>query len=100
MLFTADDFAANTKVQFMKIAPGGRIKPHHHDIRTECIKIISGDGVIRINGQVAAASDDDIVLVQPSDVHEFINNSQSKPFTFLVIRTNDPPYEDMIFEND
>ena len=98
VLLTNDDFGVNTKVQLMRIPARGGIKPHHHDVRTECIRIVSGDGSIKVNGEIVAASEDDVVLIEPGDAHEFINNSQAEPFTFLVIRANDPGNEDMIFE--
>lgn len=98
VLLTSDDFGANTKLQLMRLAPGQRIKPHHHNTRTECFRIVSGSGEIRINGEVVATSEDDIVLCEAGDVHEFINTSDTEPLTFLVIRTNDPGNEDMIWE--
>lgn len=98
VLLTSDDFGANTKLQLMRLAPSQSIKPHHHNTRTECFRIVSGQGEIKINGKVAASSDDDVVLCQPGDVHEFINTSTTEPLTFLVIRTNDPGNEDMIWE--
>lgn len=98
VLLTNDDFGVNTKVQLMRIPAGGGIKLHHHNVRTECIRIVSGDGSIKVNGETVASSEDDVILIEPGDVHEFINNSQAEPFTFLVIRANDPGNEDMIFE--
>lgn len=98
VLLSSDDFGANTKLQLMSLAPGQRIKPHHHGARTECFRIVSGGGEIKINGQVVAQSEDDIVLCEPGDVHEFINTSDTVPLTFLVIRTNDPGNEDMIWD--
>ncbi len=100
ILLTADDFSANTKLQLMRLAPGQSIKPHHHNTRTECFRIVSGSGEIRINGEMVATSEDDIVLCEAGDVHEFINTSDSEPLTFLVIRTNDPGNEDMIWEDN
>lgn len=98
ILLTNDDFGANTKLQLMRFAPGQSIKPHHHNIRTECFRIVSGQGEIKINGEVVASSDNDVVLCEPGDVHEFTNTSATEPLTFLVIRTNDPGNEDMIWE--
>ena len=98
VLLSPEDFGANTKLQLMRLAPGQSIKPHHHNTRTECFRIVSGSGEIRINGEVVATSDDDVVLCQARDVHEFINTSHTEPLTFLVIRTNDPGNEDMIWE--
>lgn len=98
VLFNSSDFGINVKVQVMKVPPGGGIKPHHHEVRIECIRIISGDGVIKINGEISASSGDDVILIEPGDVHEFINKSETQPFVFFVIRTNDPVRDDMIFE--
>jgi len=98
VLLSNNDFGVNVKVQLMKIPPAGGIRPHHHDVRTECIRIVAGDGVIKVNNEIAASSEDDVILIEPGDVHEFINNSATEPFTFLVIRANDPGNEDMIFE--
>jgi mannose-6-phosphate isomerase-like protein (cupin superfamily) len=100
VLLTADDFGANTKLQLMRLAPGQRIKPHHHNIRTECFRIVSGQGEIKINGEVVASSEDDVVLCEPGDVHEFVNTSTADPLAFLVIRTNDPGNEDMVWEEE
>ena len=98
VLLTNDDFGANTKLQLMRLAPSQSIKPHHHNTRTECFRIVSGKGEIKINGEVVAATDNDVVLCEPGDVHEFINTSMTEPLTFLVICTNDPGNEDMIWE--
>lgn len=99
VLFTPDDFGANTKLQLMRLAPGQQIAPHHHAVRTECFKIISGDGEIRINGETVASTYDDIVLCNPGEVHGFINHSTTEPLTVLVLRTNDPGNKDMIWED-
>jgi len=98
VLFAADDFGANTKLQLMRLAPGQRIKPHHHNSRTECFRIVSGNGEIKINGEIVASSENDVVLCEVGDVHEFINTSTTDPLTFLVIRTNDSGNDDMIWE--
>lgn len=98
VLLTNDDFGANAKLQLMRLAPSQTIKPHHHNTRTECFRIVSGSGKIKINGEVVATTDDDVVLCEPGDVHEFLNTSDTEPLTFLVIRTNDIGYDDMIWE--
>jgi mannose-6-phosphate isomerase-like protein (cupin superfamily) len=98
VILSSEDFDANTKLQLMRLAPNQNIKPHHHNTRTECFRIVSGEGIIKINGETVATSEDDIVLCEPGDIHEFINSSLDKPFTFLVIRTNDPGNEDLIWE--
>ncbi|MDO8529944.1 MAG: cupin domain-containing protein [bacterium] len=98
ILLTSNDFGVNTKLQLMRLAPGQSIKPHHHNIRTECFRIVSGSGQIKINGEIVAETDNDVVLCERGDVHEFVNTSATEPLTFLVIRTNDPGNEDMIWE--
>ena len=98
IIYGADDFNSTTKLQLMRLPAGHSIRPHHHNQRTECFRIVSGEGQIKINGQLVAASSDDVVLCEPGDVHEFINTSTTEPLTFLVIRTNDPGNEDMKWE--
>lgn len=100
VLLTPEDFNGGTKLQLMRLAPNQQINRHHHNARTECFRIVSGEGVIKINGEIVASSQDDIVLCEPGDVHEFINTSTTEPLTFLVIRTNDPGNEDMIWEKN
>ncbi|MFO0881832.1 MAG: cupin domain-containing protein [Candidatus Saccharimonadales bacterium] len=99
VLLSNEDFKSNTKIQLMRLAAGQSIRPHHHEFRTECFRIVSGEGQIKINGRVVASSSDNIVLCEVGDVHEFINTSETKPFTFLVVRTNDIGNEDMIWED-
>lgn len=100
VLFGSDDFRSNTKVQLMTLAPAKEIRPHHHQKRTECFRIVSGEGEIHINGELVATSPDDIVLCEPGDIHEFRNTSDTQPFIFMVIRTNDTGNEDMIWEEN
>lgn len=99
VLLASDDLKVAAKVQLMRLEPSQTIKPHHHDVRTECFQIVSGNGQIKINGEVVATSSNDIVLCEVGDIHEFINLSQTEAFTFLVIRTNDPGNEDMVWES-
>ena len=98
VLLTSDDFKADTKLQLMRLAPGQKIRPHHHNVRTECFRIVSGQGQIKTNGEIVASSENDVVLCEAGDIHEFINTSTAEPLTFLVIRTNDPGNEDMVWE--
>ena len=100
VLLNSDDFNGNTKLQLMRVSAGQRIKRHHHDARTECFRLVSGAGEIRINGELVASTEDDIVLCEPGDVHEFVNTSETEPLTFLVIRTNDPGNADMIWDEN
>ena len=53
---------------------------------------------VNVEREVVATTDDDVVLCEPGDVHEFLNTSDTEPLTFLVIRTNDIGYDDMIWE--
>lgn len=98
VLLTGEDFGDSTKLQLMRLASGQRIKPHHHNVRTECFRIVSGKGSIKINGEIMASTEDDVVLCEPGDIHELINESSTEPFVFLVIRSNDPGNDDLIWE--
>lgn len=96
VLLSSEDFGANTKLQLMRLGPGQNIKPHHHTLRTECFKIVSGEGLIKINGNDQEHQKTILFYANP-ETHEFINTSATTPPTFLVIRTNDPGGADMIW---
>jgi quercetin dioxygenase-like cupin family protein len=98
VLFTEDDFGANAKMQVLSVKPGQYIPPHHHAVRTEAFYILEGTGEIVINGSKVVCTRDDIAICQPGDVHSMRNLSEDEYFRVLIVRTNDPGNEDMIWE--
>jgi quercetin dioxygenase-like cupin family protein len=97
VLFGTQDFDSNTKVQILSLKPSQTIPPHLHNTRTEAFYIISGEGQVIINDEVVVSGADDIALCQPGDIHSMINSSSTEEFKLLVIRTNDPGDNDMIW---
>ena len=97
VLFDKADFGAPVKTQILLVKPGQYIPPHHHNVRTEALMIFEGEGEIVVAGE-KIVSPQETIICQPGDIHAMRNVSTEKPLKILVIRTNDPGKEDMIWE--
>lgn len=99
ILFNEDDFnAKGTKVQVIKIQPGGKIEPHYHKVRSEAFYVLKGVGLITLGDEQLSCGQDDYLLCRPGTVHAFKNNGD-RDFIVAVIRTNDPGDNDMLWVN-
>lgn len=97
ILFTEDDFASKgTKFQVIKISPGGEIKPHYHQVRTEVFLVLQGSGTIILGDEKLQCVVNDSMICKPPSVHAFINNG-TEDFVLAVFRTNDPGDSDMLW---
>ena len=97
ILFNEDDFdSKGTKLQIIKIKPGGNIEPHYHKVRTEAFYVLSGSGQIRQDDEIIECSEGDYLLCKPNTVHSFANH-ESVDFVVAVFRTNDPGDSDMLW---
>lgn len=85
VLLTNAELGAIAKIQLMRLISGQIIKSYHFNARTECFNIVSGQGEIKENREVAVPSKNEIYLCQPSDVPEHTNISLTMPFPFRVL---------------
>jgi len=100
IIFNEDDFnSKGTKLQVIKIKPGGKIKPHFHKVRTEVFYVLSGKGMIKLDEKDLDCSTNDYLLCQPNTVHAFTNTSDVD-FIVAVFRTNDPGDSDMLWVDE
>src|SRR5665213_718814 len=75
ILFSEDDLdSKGTKLQIIKIKPGGSIEPHYHKVRTEAFYVLKGNGQIRQNDNTVECSEGDYLLCKPDTVHAFTNH--------------------------
>lgn len=99
ILFTEDDFdSEGTKLQVIKIQPGGEIEPHYHKARTEAFYVLKGSGMITLGDEQFACNADDYLLCKPDTVHAFVNTA-NRDFIVAVFRTNDLGDSDMHWVN-
>jgi len=100
ILFTEDDFdSKGTKVQVIKIQPGGKIEPHYHKLRSEAFYVLKGNGIITLDNEQLDCQQDDYILCKPGTVHAFECTSDAD-FIVAVFRTNDPGDSDMLWVSD
>lgn len=91
--------AKGSKIQVIKLQPGGVIEPHYHKIRTEVFYVLKGEGSILLNGEEYKSKKDDFFLCQPNTTHEF-NNTGKTELIVAIFRTNDPGDSDMLWVKD
>jgi quercetin dioxygenase-like cupin family protein len=80
------DQAPNFAMREFEVAPGGHTPKHFHDYEHE-IYVLAGSGTIVDGDQQRPLSAGDVVLVEPSDVHQF-RNTGSEPMRFLCLIPN------------
>lgn len=100
VIFNEQDFSSpGTKLQVIKIQPGGKIEPHYHKERTEAFYVLGGQGQIRQGGEILECTVGDYLLCQPPTIHAFTNTGNDD-FIIAVFRTNDPGDSDMLWVSD
>ena len=89
IVFDGKSLACNgAKFQIVKFLPNTSIEPHYHKKAVEIFYIKEGEATIKINGKPFRCKADDIMLVEPHDSHEIINDS-GKDFVILIFKTNE-----------
>jgi mannose-6-phosphate isomerase-like protein (cupin superfamily) len=97
ILFNEEDFnSKGTKLQVIKIKPGGKIKPHFHKVRSEAFYVLDGVGSIKLGDEDLSCSANDYMLCKPNTIHSFTNTGDID-FIIAVFRTNDPGDTDMLW---
>lgn len=74
-------------LQQIKIRPGEVVKPHHHNIQTEIFYFNEINGEFIVNGEGVVLQPDDILVIEPGDIHE-VRNHSSKDFIYLCLKIN------------
>lgn len=73
------------KLQLINIPSGEKLKPHYHKKITEIFSILSGNGIIKINGKEVKEK---IILCKPNDTHSFDNNTNGD-LVILISKWNE-----------
>ena len=72
-------------VQEIKIKPGETAKKHHHKRTTEIFYFLSENGYWIINGEKRAFKKGEILVIEPFDKHEVVNNT-TKDYLYLAFK--------------
>ena len=75
------------RVQMVMIQPGDSIADHYHQTAREFYLVLQGRCELMVNGETAVLRRDDMLLMEPGDVHS-LSNRGSIPFVLLVFKTN------------
>jgi mannose-6-phosphate isomerase-like protein (cupin superfamily) len=59
------------------IPAGVEVKRHHHPVAEEIYYITSGEGIMTINGASRRVGKGDAIVIEPGDVHKFLNDTKA-----------------------
>jgi mannose-6-phosphate isomerase-like protein (cupin superfamily) len=59
------------------IPAGVEVKRHHHPVAEEIYYITSGEGIMTINGASRRVGRGDAIVIEPGDVHKFLNDTKA-----------------------
>lgn len=77
-----------SKFQIVSFEPHTRIPPHYHKKTVELYYIRHGSGRIILNGKEFVINRDDMYLIEPTDSHEIINDTDGF-LTILIFKSNE-----------
>lgn len=68
--------APNFHMRLFDVAPGGNTPKHTHDWEHE-VYVVEGDGMIVLEDREVRLAKGDAVFVEPNELHQFVNDSNS-----------------------
>jgi quercetin dioxygenase-like cupin family protein len=71
--------------QQLKIKPGQIAKNHYHKKQTEIFYFLNNKGYFVVNGKKIVVKKGDILVIEPGDEHEVVNNSK-EDFLYLAFK--------------
>ncbi|RKY58845.1 MAG: hypothetical protein DRP96_07880 [Candidatus Neomarinimicrobiota bacterium] len=83
VLLGPDDGVPNFIMRQFTVQPGGYTFYHTHDYEHE-VYIVSGRGIARNDKNEVAIEKQNVILVTPNEVHQFVNNG-TEPLVFLCL---------------
>ena len=74
-------------VQELKLLPGEAAKIHHHKRQTEIFYFLNNNGYFIVNKEKITINPGDLIVIEPNDNHEVINNTQ-EDFLYIAFKLN------------
>jgi quercetin dioxygenase-like cupin family protein len=87
------------QIQVIKLNPGQVAKEHFHKILTEVFYFPKVNGYFKVNGEKIDLQEQSILIIEPNDSHEVVNDS-GEDFTYLVIKLNNDNEDFHFTENN
>lgn len=85
LLYDKDIKGKIEEIMVAKFRPGTKKDAHYHKVGTEIFYILKGGGKIVVNGKRLKCHIGEIVICEPGDVHEVMNDT-NKNFEILVLK--------------
>jgi quercetin dioxygenase-like cupin family protein len=85
-LIAPPDGAPTFTMRKFTVQPGGYTFHHTHEFEHE-IYVLNGKGIAKSADGDHEFEQDDVILVKPNEIHQFVNNSDEK-LSFLCIIPN------------
>ena len=76
-----------SQIQMLKLKPGQVAKEHIHKVQTEIFFFTKINGYFIVNGEKINLKENSILIIEPLDKHEVVNNSK-EDFTYLCVKKN------------
>jgi mannose-6-phosphate isomerase len=87
------------KVKRIVVNPYERLSLQSHEDRQEVWTIVSGTGLVTLDGFTLEVKKDDVTIIYPEQKHR-IKNTDNKPLVFIEVQTGDYLGEDDIIRYD
>ncbi|MFN2179673.1 MAG: cupin domain-containing protein [Candidatus Promineifilaceae bacterium] len=87
LLDEEDLHSKGARVQIVTIQPGDTVADHYHERAREFYLVLQGRCELTVNGETSTLRRDDMLLMEPGDVHS-LSNHGAIPFVVLVFKTN------------
>ena len=71
--------------------PGAHVESHVHKVQEQIYHVLSGEGVLMVDGEQRLVRANDVTFIPPGVIHEF-HCTGTDPLVFLVITS--PPTDD------
>ncbi len=89
----------NSRFVLVKMSPHTEIRPHYHTKIKEILYVTRGSGKIFVNDVERRCKPEDMILIEPNEVHRMINDTDDI-FEWLEFKMCDPPENDIFFLDD
>ena len=86
----------NSRFVLVRMSPHTEIKAHYHKKIKEILYFTKGTGAININNTKRTFKPEDIILIEPGDIHCMINDTDEIA-EWLEFKMNDPKENDLFF---
>ena len=89
--------AQTHSLALITIPPGVRVDPHRHIACEEVYYVLSGEGLMYLEGETQVLRSGDAVTILPGEVHSIKNESADTPLTMHVVCVPAWSAEDQVF---